>query len=839
MRFAMTPTPHQPYPTTNQPSHALAAADVVGRLGTDRAGLSTAEAAARLERHGPNRVAAGEPESALRRLLRQFNDPMIHVLIAAAALTGLLGQWLDTLVILAVVVINAVIGFAQEGKAADALESIRDMLSLEARVRRDGAWHTVPADDLVPGDVVRLAAGDKVPADIRLTSTSSLRIEESALTGESVPVDKGTAPVAVEAGIGDRSSMAFSGTVVAAGGGTGVVTGTGQDTEIGHITTLLKDVESIETPLTRQMTSFSKKLSLVVVILAIGMFILAGILYDYSLSELTMAAIGFAVATIPEGLPAVLTITLALGVQKMARRNAITRRMNSVETLGSVTVICTDKTGTLTRNEMTVRTAVTPADTFEVTGTGYTPEGEIRIDGVPMGAGERPDLFALAQVAARANDSTVERLGAQWVLSGEPTDGGLRTFALKAGVSGDEEARIAVVPFGSAYKYMATLDETPTGRVVHLKGAPDRLLDRCDRQGAGLDETEPLDRAFWDRQIDELGDRGLRVLAAAARRAEPDTAQLDTDDIDAGGLVFLGLFGIIDPPRDEAIDAIRACREAGIRVKMITGDHAGTAPALAREMGTGEADTAAVTGAQLEAATDAELRVLATERDVFARTSPEHKLRLVQALQAEGQVVSMTGDGVNDAPSLKRADVGVAMGIKGTEATKEAADVVLADDNFATIADAVAMGRTIYDNLRKAIVFILPTNGAQGLVILVSVVLGMTLPLTPVQVLWVNTITAVTLSLALAFEPAEADIMRRPPRKPGGSILPRSGLIRIIYVSLLLGRNTLVVFFLGQQIGRDLELSRTVAVNYLVVGQVLFLFAMWFTRTCILRRVQV
>ncbi|HLS74213.1 MAG TPA: HAD-IC family P-type ATPase, partial [Actinomycetaceae bacterium] len=834
----MTQTPQQPQPDqpAHAPAHALAVPDVVGHLGTGRAGLSTAEAAARLEQHGPNRLPAGEQESALRRLLRQFKDPMIHVLIAAAALTGLLGQWLDTLVILAVVVINAVIGFAQEGKAADALESIRDMLSLDARVRRDGAWHTVPADDLVPGDVVRLAAGDKVPADIRLTSTSSLRIEESALTGESVPVDKGTAAVAVEAGIGDRSSMAFSGTVVAAGSGTGVVTGTGQDTEIGHITTLLKDVESLETPLTRQMTSFSKKLSLVVVVLAIGMFILAGALYDYSLSELTMAAIGFAVATIPEGLPAVLTITLALGVQKMARRNAITRRMNSVETLGSVTVICTDKTGTLTRNEMTVRTAVTPADTFEVTGTGYTPEGEIRIDGVPMGAGERPDLFALAQVAARANDSTVERLGAQWVLSGEPTDGGLRTFALKAGVSGDEEARIAVVPFDSAYKYMATLDETPTGRVVHLKGAPDRLLDRCDRQGAGLDETEPLDRAFWDRQIDELGDRGLRVLAAAARRAEPDTAQLDTDDIDAGGLVFLGLFGIIDPPRDEAIDAIRACREAGIRVKMITGDHAGTATAIAREMGIGEADTAAVTGAQLEAATDAELRVLATERDVFARTSPEHKLRLVQALQAEGQVVSMTGDGVNDAPSLKRADVGVAMGIKGTEATKEAADVVLADDNFATIEAAVEMGRTIYDNLRKAIVFILPTNVSQGLVILVAMIFGLTLPLTPVQVLWVNTITAVTLSLALAFEPAEADIMRRPPRKPGGSILPRSGLIRIIYVSLLIGGTTIVVFFLGQQIGRDLEVSRTVAVNTLVVDQVFFLFASRFTRTSSLRR---
>ncbi len=813
--------------------HASSVEEVLDQLHTEPRGLTAEEAATRLERHGPNRLPDAEQESALSRLLRQFRDPMIYVLIAAAVLTTVLGEWVDTIVILAVVVINAVIGFVQEGKAEDALEGIRTMLSLDAQARRDGSWRTVPAEELVPGDVVRLSAGDRVPADVRLMSASNLRVEESALTGESVPVDKSTDPVGPDAGLGDRTSMAFSGTVVAAGSGTGVVTATGQATEIGHITTMLEEVESLETPLTRQMNSFGKALSLVVVVLAVGMFGLGALLYDYTLGELTLSAIGFAVAAIPEGLPAVLTITLALGVQQMAGRNAITRRMNSVETLGSVTVICTDKTGTLTRNEMTVRTVVTPAGRYEVTGTGYAPEGEI-LSG-PTTA-QHPDVLALAEVAARANDSTVSRRGEQWVLSGEPTDGGLRTFALKAGVEGDDDARVAAVPFDSAYKYMATLDHLPEqGAVVHLKGAPDRLLERCDTQGTGPDDTEPIDRDYWERQIDELGDQGLRVLAAAARRADPGTTTLSTDDVDAGGFVLLGLYGIIDPPREEAVAAIAACRQAGIRVKMITGDHAGTATAIAREMGIGDAPDA-VTGARLEDATDEELRTIAAEHDVFARTSPEHKLRLVRALQADGEVVSMTGDGVNDAPSLKRADVGVAMGIKGTEATKEAADVVLADDNFASIEAAVEMGRTIYDNLRKAIVFILPTNGAQGLVILVAVVLGLTLPLTPVQVLWVNTITAVTLALALAFEPSEPDIMRRPPRTPGGSILPRSGLVRIIYVSLLIGGATIAVFLLGQEAGRELEESRTIAVNTLVIGQICYLFASRFSRTTSLRR---
>ena len=826
--------------TTSEPPvsrpHARSAEDVLEQLSTRDAGLSADEAAHRLERHGPNALPAGTKDSALLRFLRQFNDPMIYVLLGAAVLTTIMSQVVDTIVILAVVLINALIGYVQEGRAADALDGIRSMLSLDAQVRRDGAWSTIVAEDLVPGDVVRLGAGDKVPADVRILEASNLTAEESALTGESLAVEKTPGAVEPGAALGDRSSMAFSGTTIASGSGRGVVVGTARDTEIGHITTMLDEVESMETPLTRQMSSFSTKLSIVVVAAAVIMFGLGWVMYDYGLGELVLAAIGFAVAAIPEGLPAVLTITLALGVQKMAGRNSITRRMNSVETLGSVTVIASDKTGTLTRNEMTVRTVVTAQGTYEVRGTGYAPEGDIELDGEVVGPDARGDLRMLAEIAARTNDSTVSVKDGQWVLSGEPTDGGLRTFAMKAGVPGDDEHRLAVVPFDSAYKYMATLDKIEgVGRVVNLKGAPDRLLERCDVQGGGLDEHEPLDREHWEQQIEELSGQGLRVLAAAVRRVGDDVDTVSPDDVDAGGFTFLGLYGIIDPPREEAIEAIRAVHGAGIRVMMITGDHAGTATAIGREMGIDD-EFGAVTGAQLDAADDEEFAAFARTRSVFARTSPEHKLRLVRALQDDGEIVSMTGDGVNDAPSLKKADVGVAMGIKGTEATKEAADVVLADDNFATIAHSVEMGRTIYDNLRKAIVFILPTNGAQGLVILVSVLLGMTLPLTPVQVLWVNTITAVTLALALAFEPAESDIMRRPPRTPGGSILPRAGVLRIVYVSLLLGGITIAVFLLGQAHGAPLEVSRTIAVNTLVVGQIFYLLASRFTRTSSLRQ---
>ncbi len=777
--------------------HALFGEDVLVALDSRREGLTAAEAARRLAALGPNLLPVPPRDGPLKRFFKHFHDILIYILLAAAVATAAMGYWVDTWVILAVAVVNATIGFLQEGKAEQALEGIRKMLSAHARTLRDGAWVEIEAETLVPGDIVRLGPGARVPADLRLLEAANLRIEESALTGESLPTAKDLEPVADEAGIGDRRSMAYSGTLVTGGQGLGVVTGTGPATEIGRINRMLAEVQSLETPLTRQMTAFGRGLSLVILVLAAVMVLVGLLLHGQDLRELFMAAIGFAVAAIPAGLPAIMTVTLALGVQRMVSRNAITRKLTAVETLGSVTVICSDKTGTLTRNEMTVRHVVTRAAEYDVAGIGYAPEGHVARDRQRVRLADHPDLAGLVEVMGVCNDAEVKEDKGHWHLIGEPTEGALRTLALKAGLDRTGFERLAVVPFDSATKLMATLDRVPGGgRRVHLKGAPDRLLDRCATQ-RGTDGTdEPLDRAFWEGQIEALSAQGLRVLAAAVGEAAADQSTLTPEDLGQGP-VFLGLVGIVDPPRPEAITAIAACRQAGIRVKMITGDHAGTAVAIGREMGITETDRA-VTGAELEAASDEDLRTIVAEYDIFARTSPEHKLRLVQALQANGEVVSMTGDGVNDAPALKRADVGVAMGIKGTEATKEAAEVVLADDNFASIERAVEEGRTIYDNLQKSILFTIPTNAAQALVILAAVLAGFALPLYPVQILWVNMVTAVTLSLALAFEPAEPGLMQRPPRRPGAPILGLEFLGRIALVSLLIGAATIAVFLFEQ-----------------------------------------
>jgi magnesium-transporting ATPase (P-type) len=826
----VVPAPFEPLP-----AHAAEAAEVVAQLGSGPDGLSREGAARRLEEVGPNRLPAAAGEGVLRRFFKHFNDVLIYVLLAAALVTALLQHWIDTAVIVGVVVVNAAIGFVQEGKAEEALEGIRKMLSLHAHVRRSGTWTEVEAEDLVPGDVIRLRAGDRVPADARLLEAKNLQIEESALTGESVPSSKDTAAVAADAGVGDRHCMVYSGSIVTAGHGIGVVTGTGPGTEIGRITTMIAEVEKLATPLTRQIAAFGKALSVVIVGLAAVMFLLGLALHDYSLDDLFLAAIGFAVAAIPEGLPAILTITLAIGVQRMAGRNAITRRLPAVETLGAVTVICSDKTGTLTRNEMTVRHVVTPVRRYDVQGTGYAPEGSVvRLEGGSADLHDHPDLHRLVEVMAVCNDAHLSQQDGQWVVTGEPTEGALRTLTHKAGFDPSGHVRRAVVPFESAHKLMATLDELPGGgRCIHVKGAPDRLLDRCHAQLGPGGDPAPLDRAHWEREIDALSAEGLRVLGAAHRDAPAGMTDLSLGDLEEG-LVLRGVVGIVDPPRPEAIAAIDTCREAGIRVKMITGDHAGTALAIAREMGVGDGSTV-LTGAQLEASSDDELRVLVRETDVFARTSPEHKLRIVKALQANDEVVAMTGDGVNDAPALKRADVGVAMGIKGTEATKEAAEIVLADDNFATIERAVHEGRTIYDNIRKAILFILPTNGAEAFVILAAVVAGRSLPLTPVQILWVNMVTAVTLALALAFEPAEPGVMKRPPRPSRASILDAYFLWRIGFVALLMGGATIVVFIAARDAGQSLEQARTLAVNTLVFGEIFYLFNSRYLRQSSLR----
>ena len=814
-------------------AHSRTVDEVLEQLGVDKGGLTTAEARRRLETEGPNRLPDAPPESLIRRIAKHFNDILIYVLLVAVVVTALLQHWIDSGVILGVVLINAAIGFIQEGKAEAALEGIRKMLSLDAQVRRDDHWVKIDAEDLVPGDVVRLRSGDRVPADMRLLATTNLQIEESALTGESLPVEKEPDPVDEDSGVGDRTSMAFSSSLVTAGRGVGVVIGTGVDTEIGRINTMISEVQTLATPLTRAMRRFGKQLSIAIGVLAAVMFAIGLLLHGNPPGDMMIAAISFAVATIPEGLPAIMTITLAIGVQRMAKRNAITRRLTSVETLGSVTVICSDKTGTLTKNEMTVRAIATAAAKYTVSGTGYQPDGQVLLDDAPVGL-ERPDLFALIEAMAVANDAEVnEDEDGRWRMVGEPTEGALQTLAVKCGFDSSEYDRRDEVPFESEHKLMATLDESPDDRpLVLVKGAPDGLLDRSRTQYSGTDGETDLDRDWWEARIAEMTVRGLRVLAAARRVPDEDQRSLSLADLDEG-LVFLGVVGIVDPPRPEAIEAIATCKRAGITVKMITGDHPATALAIAQEMdivSSDSGDDAVITGVELEAATDDELRTIAQDYAVFARTSPEHKLRLVKALQATGEVVAMTGDGVNDAPTLKRADVGVAMGIKGTEATKEAAEIVLADDNFASIARAVEEGRTIYDNLRKAILFILPTNGAEGLVILAAVIGGFALPLTPTQILWVNMVTAVTLALALGFERPEPGIMDRPPREAGASILGGYFLWRIAFVSVLMGGATILVFQMAKGNTGDLDIARTVAVNTLVFGEIFYLFNARFLR---------
>jgi len=797
--------------------HSLSTTEVLSNLDSSAQGLASAEAQHRAQLSGANLLPQAAGPSLWYRFFKHFHDTLIYVLLFSAAVTALLGHWLDTAVILAVVIINAVIGFIQEGKAEQALAGIRQMLSVHANVCRDGQWQQVPAEQLVPGDVVKIRSGDRVPADLRLLDTTELRIEESALTGESQPVAKQTEPVAPDAALGDRSCLAFSGTLVTSGRGIAVVTAIGAATEIGQINQLLSEVQGITTPLTRQMNQFGRYLALVIALLALLMLAVGMLLHDYSHAEVFLAAIGFAVAAIPEGLPAILTITLALGVKQMADRKAITRRLNAVETLGAVTVICSDKTGTLTRNEMTATEVVTVQGQYQVSGVGYQPQGQLRLAEEPVNLAAHPALAALIEVIAVANDSQLLEKDGQWLVHGEPTEGALLCLAEKAGFEREQHQRLAVIPFESENKFMASLEQHRNGsRQLLVKGAPDRLLPRCSLQLNAQGQAEPLNEAFWQQQLNLLSSQGLRVLAAAGK----DTEQTELGLNDLTGLCFYGLIGIIDPPRPEAISAIAACRAAGIRVKMITGDHAGTAEAIGQEMGlAADATLKVYTGQQLEQASSEQLQQMALAGDIFARTSPEHKLRLVQALQQQGEVVAMTGDGVNDAPALKQADVGVAMGIKGSEASKEAADIVLADDNFSTIAAAVAEGRTIYDNLRKAILFILPTNGAQGLVMLCAVLFGMTLPLTPVQILWVNMVVAITLALALAFEPAEPGVMQRPPRQSSAALLSTAFLRRIALVSLLIGGSAMALFQLALAQGLDLATARTLTVTALVVAQ--------------------
>ncbi|WP_374344214.1 cation-transporting P-type ATPase [Azonexus sp.] len=803
--------------------HHLAAGEALDALQSAAGGLSAGEAARRLAACGPNRLTPPQKRGPLLRFLLQFHNVLIYVLLAAAGVTALLGHAVDTGVILGVVVINALIGFVQEGKAEKSLDAIRRMLSLRASVLRDGRRTEIPAEELVPGDIVLIASGDKVPADLRLLDTRNLRIEEAALTGESDAVDKSPEPVLRDAPIGDRRSMAYAGTLVVFGQGRGVVAATGDATEIGCIGRMLAEVETVDTPLLKQMAIFGRWLTAGILLLAAFTLAFGMLVHGQPASEMFLAAVGLAVAAIPEGLPAIMTITLAIGVQRMAGRNAIIRRMPAVETLGAVTTICSDKTGTLTRNEMTVQRLVTAERTLLVGGIGYAPRGGFTADGNAVDAAELADL---ARAALLCNDATLREVDGEWRVEGDPTEGALLTLASKAGLDAHFEAaalpRIDVIPFESEHRFMATLHHDHSGHgLAYVKGAPERIIGMCSRQRAGGDDR-PLDPAFWHARVEALAGEGFRVLALACVPVRPGQRELAFADVEAG-LTLLALAGIMDPPREEAVRAVAACRGAGIRVKMITGDHAATAAAIARAMELGDG-CRTLTGAEIEVMDEAGLRRAVADVDVFARASPEHKLRLVRAMQANGEVVAMTGDGVNDAPALKRADVGVAMGDKGTEAAKEAAEMVLVDDNFASIAAAVEEGRTVYDNLRKAVVYVLPTSIGQAAMVLIAVLLGVTLPITPVQILWVNMVTAVTLSLAIAFERPEPGLMSRPPRDPGEPLVNGFMLWRIAFVTVLLVATSFGIFLWESERGAELAVARTAAVNMLVVGQIFYLF---------------
>jgi cation-transporting P-type ATPase F len=803
-------------PLEGRTHHDLAVHELLLLLETDRhTGLDEEEADRRLEEYGRNELPRVASVNPLVRLLRQMHNPLVYVLLAAGAVTVFVGQYVDSVVIFGVVVVNTVVGFIQETKAESALDALRSMVHTEARVVRGGRQRRLHSEELVPGDLVLVHAGDKVPADLRLVDQSELQVDESALTGESLPVPKDEVILPVATPVADRRNMVYSGTLVTSGTGTGVVVATGGGTELGEIHRLVGAAKTLATPLTRKLARFSKVLTAVILALAAVTFAI-GVARGERAVEMFTAAVALAVGAIPEGLPAAVTVTLAIGVSRMARRRAVIRRLPAVETLGGATVICADKTGTLTENRMTVRTV-------------WTPSGEVGLDpgdtpgGTPEGA-----LRWCLLVGANCNDA---KIGASGEVVGDPTEGAMLVAARRFGVPTHGLPRVDSVPFSASRQYMATLHSDPDGGLVVLvKGALERVLDLSGSQMAADGSQQPLDRAAASEAAHRLAGQGMRVLATAVGL---DARRESLDHLGLGGpaLTFTGLQAMLDPPRSTAAAAVRTCRTAGLAVKMITGDHAATAEAVARQIGLLDGDDRAeatgriLTGEDLDRLDDADLPAAVDRAAVFARVTPEQKLRLVEALQARHHVVAMTGDGVNDAPALKQADIGVAMGLGGTEVAKEAGDMVLTDDDFASIEAAVEEGRGVFDNLTKFIVWTLPTNAGEAMVILVAVLLGSALPILPTQILWINMTTAILLGLMLAWEPKERGIMQRPPRDPRMSLLTAPVVVRTLLVSALLVAGAWWVFHYELGTGASLAESRTAAVNLFVMVEMFYLFS--------------
>ncbi len=818
--------------------HALTADEAITQLETTRDGLSQEQVSQRRSNCGPNKLPEAPQASTLARFLKQFANLLVIVLMVAGILTAFLQHWIDTAVIFAVVIVNALIGVMQEGKAEKAMDSIRQMLALKAAVIRNGKRLTVAGEELVPGDVVLLEAGDKVPADIRLLSSHSLAIQESLLTGESLPVEKGTQAVEASAALGDRQCMAFSGTNVTAGQATGIVVATGAHTEIGRIGGMLSDVQKLTTPLVEQMDVLAKWITGFILTVAVILLLVGTLILNQPFTELFLAVVGLSVAAIPEGLPAVLTITLAVGVQAMAKRSAIVRVLPAIETLGSVSVICSDKTGTFTRNEMMVVSVQTAANDYDVDGEGYAPIGDVLFNDKPVHTAEQPLLQDVARACALCNDAEIHHRDDNWRFEGDPMEAALVSFACKATFDEGEDykarwRRTDVLPFDSTTQYMATLNHDHNGHgIILVKGAPEVVLKLCREQQTAEGDEQSIDLTAWLKKAEALARKGQRVLAVASRSVPADHTVLSATDLQ-DSLYLLGLVGLIDPPRQEAISAVQTCLNAKIQVKMITGDHAVTAQAIGKQLGLTHTDKV-LTGTELDALSDEQLKEAVKHTDVFARTTPEHKLRLVMALQSLGLTVSMTGDGVNDAPSLKRADAGVAMGLKGSEAAKEAAEVVLADDNFASIAAAVEQGRTVYANIKKVVSWTLPTNAGEALTIIVALLAGLPYPITPVQILWVNMITAVTLGMALAFEPTDAATMKKPPRPRGQALIQPALVWQIMLVGTLFFLAVFGIYRYAITAGHEVEYARTLAMNMLVGLEIFYLF---FVRTMNLRSI--
>lgn len=800
----------------NNKWYNIDAKDVIDQFYSCRdKGLNKKDVESRLEKYGNNELPEPEKAPFLISFLKHFNDVLIYILIFAAVITVILGHYIDTSVIIMVVIINACIGFVQENKAEKALSAIKNLLSLKANVLRDGERFEVNSNNLVPGDIIFVSTGDKIPADVRLVECENLRVEESVLTGESLPVKKSPEKIDGEAVLGDRTNMAFSSTSVTAGTGIAIVVATGKNTEIGKISKSLSEVEELKTPLIKQTARFGKMVSVVILAAAAFMYGFGYLFRDFDSAELLLAVIGLAVAAIPEGLPAIVSIILAIGVQNMAKRKAIVRNLPSVETLGAVSVICSDKTGTLTKNEMTVTSVITETNEYKVTGTGYSPAGEILRKGREVNIDEDHVLKALFKCVKNCNDATLKRNeSGQWVIFGDPTEGCLVTLTEKAKQKIEKSRVISKIPFDSEYKYMAVLIEENDEKIIYIKGAPDRLLDMTD-----LCEEKKHD---WLEKVTEYANKGQRVIGVAYKKVSKNVTTIDHEDV-TNGVVLLGLAGIMDPPREEAIVAIEECAKAGIRVKMITGDHKNTAMTIGKVMGIGDGKLA-LEGKDIDRMTDDELTEAIMKYDIFARTSPDNKLRLVKALQENQQICAMTGDGVNDAPALKRADIGVAMGIKGTEVAKDASQMVLVDDNFKTIVNAVQEGRRVYDNLKKTILFILPTNASQASLIIASIIFGISMPLTPVQILWVNMVISVTLSLAFAFEKLEEGSMKRPPRPLKTSLLSRYYIFRILFVATIITTATLIINIDLNNAGYEQAFVNSVTLNTFVILQLFYLF---------------